>query len=57
MLAVKRDALAGGKLKRAAHAALAQIECDRKRLGVDLVLVALERRPHGPLQLFRDPRP
>ena len=49
---MKRDALAGGKFERAAYAALAQLECDGKRLGIDLVLVALERRPHGLLQLF-----
>ena len=50
-VAVKRDALAGGKFESAAYAALAQLECDGKRLGVDLVLIALERRTHGPLQL------
>ena len=56
-LAVKRDALAGGKLERAAHAALAQLECDGKRLGVDLVLIALKRRTHSPLKLFAMPSP
>ena len=56
-VAVKRDALAGGKLERTAHAALAQLECDRKRLGIDLVLVALKRRPHGVLQPVWTPTP
>ena len=41
-VAVKRDALPGGKLKRASNAALAELERDGKRLGVDLVLIATE---------------
>ena len=56
-VAVKRDALAGGKFESAAYAALAQLECDGKRLGVDLVLIALERRTHSPLKLFVTPTP
>ena len=56
-VAVKRDALAGGKLERAANAALAELERDGKRLGVDLVLIALERRTHRTAQARRTATP
>ena len=51
-IAVELNALAGGKLERAAHAALAQSERGRKRLRIDLVAVAVERGADRLLQIL-----
>src|SRR6476619_527702 len=55
-LAVERNALAGGKFERAPYAALTERERGSQRLGLDLVIVAHKRRPHGLIQIVVNQR-